>query len=700
MPYYPLINGFAAAIDSVVTGNPFWVLAHVGYQYPLTFCRHQLQEIVNNKTGSNTSFNVSPDVVAATRSVRLIDSDCVGVGVSTGKDNHVSTAKVILADSGTNYLAEIMPGDWLMAWMMQSEADYNRIRGLIRDGVPANDIRSGLKFVGRVRDIRKTLALSATGLKTVQYNLGCTGFGELDSSVFFDPALKAQDAGLGVMLARMGQNLYKLLNNNEKNASFTTGKVVPALIDILVGKGVPSQNYSVGKDQSWVAGGVPYLVPAPVGQLLGITRPSDGSGYSYADLLTTIIGLQQYDKGTVQDLARFHTPSNLQALAESDTGANRFQTQTPVKGEFVPLGFEASGKTLWTMVNEFLNDAVNEAFTGIRITPLGRLMPTLVMRQKPFTTDPGAEALGQYGVTRYDSLPCWDADPVLVKFFDTGRSDGGHFNFMHVYGQASAQASGIGMTQQLVINPPIRDEADMRRHGLRPYMSTVACSTSDTLAAPRQWMALLADFHFGMQFALTGTVTLAGIQDPICPGDNFRFDSIIYHIESVDHQCSIDMGSGRKTFETRLNLSYGIRDDADKVKNQYRDITEATVARPPNLLVENSGAAEQEAANKRLFRERHQQLKTDAKTVEKEYKARFGKVKSEVVAEDTKTYTLSQELHGVNGQNPDLLIYGGIDNSDQTGFDPGTTADTYARASVISSPSAGAGEVPLEEGLS
>lgn len=60
---------------------------------------------------------------------------------------------------------------------------------------------------------------------------------------------------------------------------------------------------------------------------------------------------------------------------------------------------------------------------------------------------------------------------------------------------------------------------------------------------------------------MNGTIETIGITEPIPVGDNLEFDGIVYHIESVNHTCSIS-GNGQRIFRTQLSLSSGVSSDS------------------------------------------------------------------------------------------------------------------------------------------
>lgn len=164
-------------------------------------------------------------------------------------------------------------------------------------------------------------------------------------------------------------------------------------------------------------------------------------------------------------------------------------------------------------------------------------------------------------MTRFLEMPRWVIPDVMISSYDVGRSDATHFNFFHIYGQSSHLTSNVPVQLQLLQNPPVRDDIDIMRSGLRPYMATVECWFDDQLGStPRAWIDLVADFLAGGQFTYNGTLQCFGIQSPICEGDNLEFDGVVYHIESLVHNAQIDAG-GNKSWMTTVSLSNGLRAD-------------------------------------------------------------------------------------------------------------------------------------------
>ena len=252
-----------------------------------------------------------------------------------------------------------------------------------------------------------------------------------------------------------------------------------------------------------------------------------------------------------------------------------------------------ANRPLWGVMQQYVNHSINEMYTALKVNPEGRIVPTVVFRQIPFTTDalkfpnnsPATDvAASNFGVdavsggaqtafvappedntiatTKFLDLPRWYVSSTMVKRVHVGRSNATRTNFVHVYGTSTNLANqGIPTQYQMLNNPPVRDDVDIFRSGCRTHLSHVDCWVDDTVGkVPGKWMALIADWMMGSHLTLNGMVDLYGIQAPIAEGDNVVFDGVVYHIMQVDHYASIDPQSGMKHFGTTLQLTNGMRD--------------------------------------------------------------------------------------------------------------------------------------------
>lgn len=557
--------------DGYIQMNVHWIVAVMRIGMPLSFSRAKMASITKD---------VTQGALLRADKPLLITDDCVNINIQGAKRDHLSHFSASLLQTNVNYLVEILPGDHVFAWMVHEADDFERVLANIDQAKPSNAFDDGFKFMGRVREIEKELIVGPDGSKTSSYSLQCAGFSELDSAFFYDNSLASQDQigrDLGQWLARMGlhiQDLFADATGSEIPPN-NVNVLIPTLLDLIVGKGPPSRSASApgfsaadGSIQSATPQTLSeppyaYLIPSMVGSLLG-KSPSDASKpskiMSYADVLELVQGVQSYSNKN-NDTSAIFIPD----LSSTST-PQRKVTTTEMLGTFLPFMPEFTNRPLWQVFQQYLNPVVNEMYTALRVNDEGRVVPTIVLRQIPFTTEafepsPAASGAqnGSTSPTRFLDLPRWIVPAVAVRRIRVGRSDATRVNFVHVYGSSAAQQNSVPVQYQLVNNPPIRDDLDIQRSGMRPYMATVECFVNDQVGkAPGEWMALIADWMIGSQYALTGSMTCFGIQSPICPGDNLEFDGVVYHIESVNHTGSCD-GEGKKTWMTTLTFTNGMR---------------------------------------------------------------------------------------------------------------------------------------------
>jgi hypothetical protein len=564
---------------SYVESSVYWVIAIISQGTLLTYSR---------KTAGSVFQNLANDPIINTSHPLIISDDCLSMSVSGDKRNPSPTFQATLKQTDTNYLIKIFPGDYLFAWMVNNRDKYLDLLGRLRNLQPCNKASDGLKFVGRVEDVRKRLTVEgAAGHKNVSYSLTATGFSELQTYFFYDYSLAsndAQDKDLGSWLARLGVDYQTLFGQSSQNGiePNNINKIIPTLLNLIVGSG-PSKkgNISVpafGGDNvtatPTLANEAPYayVIPLTVGKLLGKGDTEVGKPMNvlaYADILELIIGIQAYSQKSGLNI--FAPDFDL-----AKSTPNRKITTKPMLGTFLPYMTEFTNVPVWSLLQKYLNPTINEMYATLRINSDGNVVPTIICRQRPLTTEAFQDApvvqlegpiqAGQQDVyqqapldvTKFLDLPRWLIPNALITSVDVGRSNISRTNLVHIYGAASLMTNNVAIGEQIITNPPIIDQLSVQAHGLHPQMQTVECFVSDEVGrTPTAWMRLVADYMMGSHLLLTGTVQCLGIQSPIAIGDALEHDGVVYMIEGVSHNCGIDP-MGKKFFRTSLQLTNGL----------------------------------------------------------------------------------------------------------------------------------------------
>jgi len=591
-------------LSDVSSTSPDLVIAIWRLKFPVTFDR--------KKNASFSSIATADGVRLRGDGPLIITDDCYSLTVTHSKGSPTGNLKASLFQSENNYLSSLLPGDWVMAWMLNDTSDTPKlIEKIKKNGSDnLNSFNSGLKFVGRLNEVRKKTKLEGrTGKRTSRYTISATSFKELNTQIFYHQALA--EAAIGDIthwMAKIGLDIKKLFKNNKRsNSDRGLGDNAEALIlnlfEIILGSG-PTRgenglNVKEAKGISPAAGSglqdtgaqsAPFalLVPKAVANSLGGGGELN-SDVSYASICTILTGRQTYSANDVISPERGFQPN----LDPGAATGNRLSTGDPVLGSFLPLPINFINTPIWAMINQFVNPAINEMYTTLRVNESGAIVPTIVLRQIPFTTESYNESYtgsNNRGVTKFLSLPRWVLSAKMIPELDIGRSDTTRFNFVHI-GVMTDNQRGIGIEQQWGAgNHPIFDNIDIQRSGIHPYVRTVCADVRDqTEKEPSFWMSVVADHAIGGHLSANGQVTSYGIQAPICVGDNAEIEGVVYHIEQITHSIQISE-PGIKSFWTTLSLSNGMSLEEEGTEIESLGVGEAKYTGPsyPGLRIESS----------------------------------------------------------------------------------------------------------------
>lgn len=541
---HKVIKDFGQGDDPTsITVSSYWVIAIFRQKNPVTYKRSKKKSFSEDMSKGLETFEQP----------LIITDDCFQLQVQSTKSNHITSLNAGLYPT-EDYLQLINPGDWMFAWMVQSSDKFSTLIENIRTNKPCNNFDDGLKFFGKVANVRKQIQQSPNGERTARYTLTGTGFSEFDAILYYNPYLKNREDDLATQFGRLGYNVNDMI---DKNAGGIPGdKAIPAIVDVMLGEGTPPDLQHVGEKVTYgTEGDYAYVLPLVVGQLLdkGLTTKSCGIGY--ADILEMIIGIQEYSNEEANESDdTVQTSKTFQPSGTGTSGSRRYCDKSDMLGSFLPTPPAFTDKTIWNILREFLNPATNEMYTALRVNPDGKILPTLILRQLPFTSN---VVNVDFPVTKFLALPRWELHPILLRSLDIGRSDSLRFNFVDVLPITSS--AGARRPEALSVTfPPRWDALDIARNGLRPYNMTVPAyggSTRDDSTS--KWKDLITDIIMGQHMTLTGTVTSVGIQSPICIGDNIEIDGVVYHIEALTHVCQLNP-EGTKNFNTTIHLTNGM----------------------------------------------------------------------------------------------------------------------------------------------
>ena len=211
--------------------NPYWVIAVFPFQEEVTFQRSTMK-----------SYDPDPSqAVKTTGEPLIITSDCHTLQVHSSKDNFQGGLQAQLRPGNVDYTARVVPGDWCLAWILQSETQAKNLLQRIKaldPSKPCNNFMDGLKFVGRVLSCRKVLTQNPGGPRTAEYSLQAKSFSEFEAEVFYDPNLSTAVLAIGAFLAKLTQDISGIIGQSGQGVK--TQEIGPYFLTLLLGKGLPT----------------------------------------------------------------------------------------------------------------------------------------------------------------------------------------------------------------------------------------------------------------------------------------------------------------------------------------------------------------------------------------------------------------------------------------------------------------------------
>jgi len=535
---------------SVHQVSPTWVLTFIRWDI-----RDTLRAVKQNGIDKN---------LLTVREPLVVENDCIQVSVVVNKSVLTDSMTAVLVETDVNYSTAIAPGDFVFVNMLNSENEARRIAEIASNNSGnINNVNDGFKGLFKVQGVRKTISVDpATGTKRVLVRINAFAFTEFNNTIYYNPYMLNVDIGKQ-SAGQDGNSLVFPTNLSAAYAQYVSPDgagscrdIIRMLINAFVGTGV-TDNGETARDGMVITANTQFYIPSQIGRLLGLPLAKAAK-----DIYTYLFGVQQYgNTSNKSSISVGFNPSNIQ----------------PQNGRYYFTSDDNPGTTLlkaeywnqvnaWSIINQYTNSPINELYSCIRVSPDGKVLPTIVFRQIPFTSELfGSKPFDTINmkVTKFMSLPRWKVNSSLVLNTDLGREETARINFVQYYSSPPSdlkKPDGWISAQTKAINY-VHDANDVLRSGLKPYVVNGTFQDT-TLNNPeynsRQWALILGDAVMGGHLKMNGTLECAGIVDPIAVGDNLEYDGTIYHIEEVAHSCVIDFITGNKIFRTILKLSHGV----------------------------------------------------------------------------------------------------------------------------------------------
>lgn len=542
--------------------SPYWVACVIPFKHRTTTD----QELIAG-TRPSTDMDVSKKETRSERmttTAPLIISDHVlSWSIYHAKQSPMGSLTMTLSLAAGKQFEQMGPGDWILFWAVESEAAYNEVKENIKNLRAANDFHSGLKFVGKIHGTRTARSISPDGVISRSYTVSCQSFSE---SMNTFPYTEAFSSAVSSSLSSYLKAFFSLVDENVTKAATDQGlpldKVENDLIDVLWGPGPGLQVFdpSTGPMTEVQAADFeaerlvqssnpikPCLVPATVCKLLGFEAKED---MHFAKVISREIGIE--NSNGAEDGPNIF-------LLEQGKGLISTNYKTLINQSVLMSG------SAWDIITQHSGYPIMECFTGIRYTrhPSGKtgILPTVKLRQIPFSSELLALKISGIDVTRYREIPAWVLDERLVFTEDLGRNDSSRANYIFATGMNPNIPSQAQMSYQLEIfrtNPPLIDLTDIERHGIKKLQFPPMFMFFDpTRKEKPPFQKLLADAYMNMHNRLEGQIVTVGIQEPIQPGDNLEYRGVLYHIEGLSMSGQINTYNGEKGVRTIFRVTRG-----------------------------------------------------------------------------------------------------------------------------------------------
>lgn len=529
--------------DAVHQVSPAWVV---------TFVRWENRDTLRINNVDSTSV----------RDPLVVENDCISVSTTSSKASLTPSVTATLVMTDVNYETSIAPGDFMFVNMLNWQDDARRVANNARAKIAINGAADGFKGIFKVQGVRKVLTTDPNdGTRIVAFKINGFAFTEFNNTIYFNPYLidPNQDPKNQLLFASFIGNDWSALVNDK--GLVNVQDIIAVLIQSFIGTGVSDQG-RLEKNGIVKTPNVHFFIPELVGRLLGVRAAKAAK-----DVYNYLFGVQKYGGGNTS------LSVGLNPVGLNQKYDRFYYTPTPCDGSSLLKPEYWNQVKTWAIMNQYTNSPLNELFTCFRMSPNGDVMPTVVFRQTPFTNEDYA---GPGAVTKFMNLPRWKVSAALVTDVDLGRDEAARINFVQYFGRSTLGAEGADIAQQIAQINYVYDIKDVQRSGLRPYIVTTQfddpTSVKKEYRSPT-WARIVADSVIGGHLKMNGTITCAGLVDPIAVGDNLEFDGVVYHIEQISHVAQISGQDGRRLFRTTLNLSSGVAISSSAQGTRYAEMT-------------------------------------------------------------------------------------------------------------------------------
>lgn len=389
-------------VTSDLHRSPSWCVAIVRYKTPATAYAR------NNE-------------LLETKPLLILYNDCIAINIVNNKNNYIKSCNITLKSGEEYYLNAVAPGDWVFVWIHNYDEHIQNIISHLQaiNKAPSgvfNNWDSGLKFVGRITNISTSDTITPQGIRRIDQTILAESFIELSSSVYYTQIASDQLMGKLTMA-----NSDSSTTQTSGNSTLSLALLTESGIESALGKGLgkkfqnffapqgeivmypkPDQAIAfyliiamgikidfamqiLNKDSKIAEGIISRAIKIPpiVAKIMG--KPN--ATYLW-QLYNIYLGIQKYPAKGANVWEQFSPQSSVFRVTSLKEGEGEVFFKSPhrLKGwvPFFPTPWD--NKTLWGILNEYLNPIVNELYTSLRINKYNRISLSITAREYPFGT--------------------------------------------------------------------------------------------------------------------------------------------------------------------------------------------------------------------------------------------------------------------------------------------------------------------------